>query len=56
MKKLKFSHTEFEDDYYIDIYHDEEGKRYDFIYEFVNVKTQDADGNWVEFNDEYEIV
>lgn len=55
-KKLTFIYQDFENGYITEVYHDEDGKRYDFIYECVNIKTQDADGNWVEFDDEYEVV
>ena len=58
MKKLHFVETDFDDDYYTYIYYDEDGKRYDFIYKFMEVKTQDENGNWVEPDEdwEYEIV
>lgn len=55
MKKLHFVETDFDDDYYTDIYYDEDGKRYDFIYKFIEIKTKDENGNWVEFDEEYEI-
>lgn len=56
MKSLHFIGTEVDGDYYTEIYHDEDGKRYDFIYKFIEVKTKDENGNWVEFDEEYEIV
>lgn len=52
---LSFEGTETDGDYYTEIYRDSEGKRYDFIYQFVECKTQDENGKWVPFEDEYEI-
>ena len=53
---LHFIGTETDGDFYTESYHDEDGKRYDFIYQFVGCRTQDENGNWVPFDDEYEIL
>lgn len=57
-KELTFvgTHTYDEGNYINERYMDENGKFYDFVYEFKQVKTQNADGNWVEFDEEYEVV
>lgn len=55
MKSLHFIGTELGYDTYTEIYHDEEGNRYDFVYEFKGIKTKDENGNWVEFDGEYEM-
>lgn len=52
---LNFVGTETDGDYHTEIYHDDDGKRYDFIYEFKHIKTQDENGNWIPFEDEYEV-
>lgn len=55
MKKLHFISTDVDGEYYAEIYQDEDGNRYDFVYEFKHIETKDADGNWVVFDGEYEI-
>lgn len=55
IKKLQYFDSKIDGDYYTEIYHDEDGKRYDFVYEFKHIKTRDENGNWVEFDGEYEI-
>lgn len=53
--KLTFVESEIDDLYYTETYLDENGKRYDFTYGFKGIKTKDENGNWVPFEDEYEV-
>ena len=55
MVKLNYVGTDVDGDYVTRIYEDEDGKRYDFIFEFKYVKTTNDEGFWTEFNGEYEI-
>lgn len=53
--KLTFVESEIDDLYYEETYLDENGKRYVFTYEFKGIKTKDENGNWIEFNDAFDI-